>query len=88
MTDSPATALNFDGAQALIQKDAAFIAAFEKVAMLDFSMLNRKLVEEYGWTAEFCQEVEGLYRKFLSLNMHYPDKKICRDYATSDSFIS
>jgi len=77
MTDSPATALNFDGAQALIQKDAAFIAAFEKVAMLDFSMLNRKLVEEYGWTAEFCQEVEGLYRKFLSLNMHYPDKKIC-----------
>ncbi|MBV0934887.1 glycine-rich domain-containing protein [Marinobacterium weihaiense] len=77
MTASQATSLNFDDSQALVQKDAELSAALKKVAELDFSMLNRKFVEEYGWTAEFCQEIEGLYRKFLALNMRYPDKKIC-----------
>jgi hypothetical protein len=77
MADCPATAQNFEDSQALVRKDTELSSALQKVAKLDFSMLNRKLVEEYGWTAEFCQEVEDLYRKFLALNMRYPDKKIC-----------
>lgn len=77
MSVNPATALNFEDSQTLIKKDAELSAALYKVAALDFSMLNRKLVEEYGWTTEFCQEVEDLYRKFLALNVRYPNKKIC-----------
>lgn len=74
---TPSTALSFEESQSLIIKDSELSAALEKVAALDFSMLNRKFVEEYGWTAEFCREVEDLYRKFLALNMRYPEKKIC-----------
>ncbi|OOF04196.1 hypothetical protein BZG79_14150 [Salinivibrio sp. MA427] len=74
---TPSTALSFEESQSLIIKDSELSAALEKVAALDFSMLNRKFVEEYGWTVEFCREVEDLYRKFLALNMRYPEKKIC-----------
>lgn len=77
MATSQAQAFNFEDSQALVQKDVELIAAIEKVAKLDFSMLNRKFIEEYGWTTEFCLEVEDLYRKFLALNMRYADKKIC-----------
>lgn len=77
MAVSPSTALNFEESQTLVTKDTELSAALEKIETLDFSMLNRKFVEEYGWTTEFCQEVEDLYRKFLALNMRYPDKKIC-----------
>lgn len=77
MTVSSSTALNFEESQALVTRDTELSAALEKVTALDFSMLNRKFVEEYGWTAEFSQEVEDLYRKFLALNMRYPGKKIC-----------
>jgi hypothetical protein len=34
-------------------------------------------MEERGWTREYCDDVEGLYRKFLALNVRYPGKKIC-----------
>ncbi|OOE63751.1 MULTISPECIES: hypothetical protein [Salinivibrio] len=71
------TALSFEESQSLVIKDSELSAALKKVAALDFSMLNRKFVEEYGWTVEYCREVEDLYRKFLALNMRYPEKKIC-----------
>lgn len=77
MAANPVIALNFEEAQSLIQKDDQLIAALAKVETLDFSMLNRKFIEELGWTNEFCGEAEGLYRKFLALNMRYPEKKIC-----------
>lgn len=67
----------FDDAQARILRDPALDAAVDRVARLDFSMLRRKLVEEYGWTAEHVEQVEDLYRKFLALNVRYPDRKIC-----------
>ncbi|QZE30738.1 glycine-rich domain-containing protein [Pantoea ananatis] len=77
MTSGLATTLNFEESQALVQNDVKLSEALEKVELIDFSMLNRKFVEEHGWTAEYCREVEDLYRKFLALNMRYPDKKIC-----------
>ena len=51
--------------------------ALDRVNRLDFTLLRRKLVEEHGWTFEFCEEAESLYRKFLALNARYPDEKIC-----------
>jgi len=69
--------LTFEESHALLQSDERMRAAVAKVAELDFSMLGRKLNEEHGWTREFCDEVEGLYRKFLALNVRYPGKKIC-----------
>lgn len=77
MTSGSAAILNFEESQALVQNDVELSAALEKVKLIDFSMLNRKFVEEHGWTTEYCHEVEDLYRKFLALNMRYPDKKIC-----------
>src|SRR5690606_21763289 len=32
---------------------------------------------ERKWTAETCDAAEDLYRKFLALNLRYPDRKIC-----------
>src|SRR5947199_410752 len=69
--------VTFEGARAMILSDVALNAALDRVNHLDFTMLKRKLIEEQGWTAEFCEEVEGLYRKFLALNARYPDQKIC-----------
>lgn len=43
-----------------------------KVAMLDFTMLKRKLETVTGWSAEAVAEAEQLYRKYLSLAMVYP----------------
>lgn len=77
MNTAIARPLTFDEAQSLVELDDELQRAINTVATLDFSMLKRKLVEEKGWTAEFCEEVEGLYRKFLALNVRYPDKKIC-----------
>lgn len=71
------TPLDFSETHALLVEDPALDAACEKVSRLDFSMLKRKLTEEKGWTPEYCDEVEGLYRKFLALNVRYPDQKIC-----------
>ncbi|MGA8810009.1 MAG: glycine-rich domain-containing protein-like [Thermoanaerobaculia bacterium] len=72
-----ADVVSFEGAQAMIASDDALRAALDRVNQLDFTMLKRKLMEEHNWTAEFIDEVESLYRKFLALNARYPDQKIC-----------
>lgn len=69
--------VSFEAAQAMITTDAALCEALDRVSQLDFTMLKRKLVEEHGWTSEFSDEVELLYRQFLALNARYPDRKIC-----------
>ena len=69
--------MTFDQAHAFIRLDAELTRALAQVAELDFSMLKRKLMEEQEWTPEYCDEVEALYRKFLALNIRYPDRKIC-----------
>ncbi|MFZ0750165.1 MAG: hypothetical protein WAM70_12455, partial [Pyrinomonadaceae bacterium] len=52
-------------------------AALERVAKLDFTMVKLKLGQEKGWSLEHQTEVEDLYRRFLALNIVYPDRKIC-----------
>lgn len=69
--------VSFEAAQAMIESDAALRDALNRVSQLDFTMLKRKLIEEHGWTSEFCEDVDSLYRKFLALNARYPDEKIC-----------
>jgi hypothetical protein len=69
--------ISFEAAQAMIAGDEALREALSRVEQLDFSMLKRKLVEENGWTAEMCDDVELLYRRFLALTARYPDQKIC-----------
>lgn len=61
----------------MIADDAALYDALDRVQQLDFTMLKRKLMEERGWTPEYCEEVELLYRQFLALNARYPNRKIC-----------
>lgn len=77
MHPTPSTPLTFEQAQALVVRDERLEAALAQVAKLDFTMLKSKLVSEQGWGPEICDEVEDLYRKFLALNMRYPDQKIC-----------
>lgn len=67
----------FEEAHSLIKKDAGIDSALELVAGIDFSMQCRKLMEEHGWSAEACSDVEHLYRRFLALNIRYPDRKLC-----------
>lgn len=69
--------LTFEESHQLLPTDEVMEKALEKTSQLDFSMLSRKLMEEQGWTREYCEEAENLYRKFLALNIRYPDKKIC-----------
>lgn len=69
--------LTFDQAQGLVRRDEALEAAIAQASSLDFTMIRRKLVEEGGWASDACVEAEGLYRKFLALNMRYPDRKLC-----------
>jgi hypothetical protein len=73
----PGRALTLDDVKALVQRDEKLDAALESVGDLDFAMLKRKLVDEKGWTPETCDETEGLYRRFLALNLRYPGTKIC-----------
>ena len=69
--------VSFEAAQAMIEHDDALQDALNRVNQLDFTMLKRKMVEEQGWTVEFSEEVELLYRRFLALNARYPARKIC-----------
>ena len=69
--------LNWDDCQNLLENDGQIAAALEKAASLDFTMLKRKLGEEKGWSPEYQNEVEDLYRRFLALNIVYRDQKIC-----------
>jgi hypothetical protein len=76
-TFNEADLVSFEAAQAMIASDAELRDALDRISRLDFTMLKRKLAEEHGWTSEFCEEAESLYRKFLALNARYPDEKIC-----------
>lgn len=69
--------VSFEFAQSMIVRDERLDEALRRTARLDFTMLKKKLMEERGWTAEFAAEVEDLYRKFLALNVRYPDRKVC-----------
>ena len=70
-------AVSYEEAQGLVGRDEELERAVEKVSKVEFGMLKKKLVEEKGWTMELCEEAEDLYRKFLALNIRYPDQKIC-----------
>lgn len=70
-------ALTREEAHALLGRDDELEEALQQVAALDFAMLKRKLVEEYHWMPETCDEVEQLYRMFLALNIRYPERKLC-----------
>jgi hypothetical protein len=72
-----ADSVSFEFAQSMIVRDEMLDAAIRRTARLDFGMLKKKLIEERGWTAEFADEVEDLYRKFLALNARYPGRKVC-----------
>jgi hypothetical protein len=69
--------ITFEAAHAMIENDPALQTALDRVNQLDFGMLKRKMIEEHNWAVEFCEEVESLYRRFLALNVRYPDRKIC-----------
>lgn len=69
--------LSWDECQDLTEIGAEVEAALARVAKLDFSMLRQKLGQEKGWSPEYQEEVEDLYRRFLALNIAYPDRKIC-----------
>jgi hypothetical protein len=77
MPAEPARNLGWEACRDLVESNDTLAQAMASVAELDFAMLKRKLVEEYGWTPEHTDEVEDLYRKFLALNAAYPDRKIC-----------
>lgn len=77
-SDEPTTAaLTLAEAQALVRTDAALDAALQKVDALDFTLLKHRLVVDDQMSTEMCDEAEGLYRRFLALNLRYPDRKIC-----------
>jgi hypothetical protein len=84
MAELSSQPVTFEEAQALVRRDDALQAAIARVATLDFSMICRKQMEEYGWTPEACAEAEELYRKFLALNVRYPDRKICPNGPTDE----
>jgi len=53
--------------------------ALRSIAQLDFSMIRMKLSdvnEGMGWSTEKLDFVEDRYRKFLTLNLLYPDLDI------------
>lgn len=69
--------LNWDECQSLTVTGTEVETALARVETLDFTMLKHKLGEEKGWSPEHQSEVENLYRRFLALNIVYPDRKIC-----------
>lgn len=76
MSDAAPT-LTLAEAHTFVRTDEALDDAMAKVKALDFTLLRRKLVEEDGLTQELCDEADALYRRFLALNLRYPDRKIC-----------
>ena len=77
MSTNFARPLSWDECQDLTDIGVATEAAIARVAKLDFSMLKQKLGQEKGWSPEYQEEVESLYRRYLALNIVYPDRKIC-----------
>jgi hypothetical protein len=68
---------SFEDVQSMVRVDDELRSALDRVNTLEFTMLRSKLVEEHGWTTEFCDDVELLYRQFLALTARYPDRKVC-----------
>jgi hypothetical protein len=62
---------------AFLNHDESLQAALDKAATLDFTMLKTKICRDENMTVEEVDQIEDLYRKFLALNMRYPDRKIC-----------
>lgn len=77
MSTNLARPLSWDECQGMTEMGEEIEAALARVAELDFTMLKMKLGEEKEWSPEQQEEVEGLYRRFLALNIAYPDRKIC-----------
>jgi hypothetical protein len=71
------SALTLEEVRALVRSDEALEAAMRRVEGLDFTLLKGKVIQEKGWTHEQCEEAEGLYRRFLALNLRYPERKVC-----------
>lgn len=69
--------LSWNECQSLTETGADVEAALARVAKLDFTILKNKLAVEKGWSPEYQEEVEGLYRRFLALNIVYRDRKVC-----------
>ena len=69
--------LSYDEVQQFTERTPLLETALQRVAGIDFSALKNKLGVEKGWTPEYQTEVESLYRKFLALNIAFPDRKIC-----------
>ena len=69
--------LGWIDSQNLVKETPELESALERVSKIDFTSLKRKLGEEKGWSFEYQSEVESLYRRFLALNILYPDHKIC-----------
>lgn len=71
-------ALTFEESQALVAQDEQLVEALRKVDSVVFpDMFRQKLMTEQGWTSEQYEEAVDLYRKFLALNIRFPEKKIC-----------
>lgn len=69
--------LNYEECQSLTHTGAVIEQCAARVAELDFTVLKQKLAKDKNWTPEQVDEVEGLYRKFLTLNLAYPSRKVC-----------
>jgi hypothetical protein len=69
--------LSWNECQSLTEVGSDVFAALERVGKLDFTMLKNKLGVEKGWSPEYQEEVEELYRRFLALNIVYRDRKVC-----------
>jgi hypothetical protein len=77
MSAEAAQPVTLEEAQSLVRLDAELAAALRRVEAIDFTWLKAKLVLDGELTAELCDEAEGLYRRFLALNMRYPDLVLC-----------
>ena len=58
--------------------------AMERVALLDFTALKRKIETTEGWSADAVAEGEKLYRNYLSLAMVYPHKSLSPSLAIDE----
>jgi hypothetical protein len=74
---SGATIIPMSAIRDLLERDEALDEALSQTDSLDFSMLKTKLSRDENITIEECNEIEDLYKKFLALNIRYPDRKIC-----------
>lgn len=50
--------------------------ALARVARLDLSRVKAKLVSKEGWSEDFADRVEDLYRNFLALKMLDPERML------------